>query len=182
MVGILLLLMLFIALLDCLVRKDFRHSLLFAVPIVILMGIYVWFFTSLPVRLGLKRIPFIEQAQISSILADGHTDIPYGGMLELVANEKLDEDGVVLKGSEARHVSWNDFADKDSLAVLTSYEVTFIKEVDGKFLYKAFFTTRQSHAGRTSDSIYCKVFMVRMFAPVYETNEFVVPSDGLLNK
>lgn len=179
---VLLLLMLVLALADSLVRKDLRRSRLFAVPIVLLVGMYVWFFTLLPVRWELKVMPFVERAQIKSMSAQGDTALQRGyveceGVMELVTDRRLDAGEVVLKGSKVGHVSWNDFAGADSLAVLTSYEVAFIKEVEGKFFYQASFLTRQPLAGEVGDSIYCKVFMVRMFAPVYETNEFAVQFD-----
>lgn len=173
-------LMLIIALLDCLIRKDLRHSVIFAFPIIILIGIYVWLFTLLPVQWGLKRIPFIELVQIRDISANDYTDSRYNyakhnGVIEFVADKKLDDYEVILEGSNISNLSHNDFMNNDSLAILTSYDVAFIKKVNDKFLYKALFITKQSNDRKVYDSIYCKVFIIRMFVPIYETNEIAIP-------
>lgn len=172
--------MLIIALLDCLIRKDLRHSVIFAFPIIILIGIYVWLFTLLPVQWGLKRIPFIELVQIRDISANDYTDSQYNyakhnGVIEFVADKKLDDCEVILEGSNISNLSYNDFMNNDSLAILTSYDVVFIKKVNDKFLYKALFITKQPNDRKVYDSIYCKVFIVRMFTPIYETNEIAIP-------
>lgn len=180
MIVIILLLMLIIALLDCLIRKDLRHSVIFAFPIIILIGIYVWLFTLLPVQWGLRRIPFIELVQIRDISANDYTDSQYNyakhnGVIEFVADKKFDDCEVILEGSNISNLSYNDFMNNDSLAILTSYDVAFIKKVNDKFLYKALFIKKQSNDRKVYDSIYCKVFIIRMFAPIYETNEIAIP-------
>ena len=53
--------------------------------------------------------------------------------------------------------------------------MAFIKKVNDKFLYKALFITKQSNDRKVYDSIYCKVFIIRMFVPIYETNEIAIP-------
>ena len=129
-------------------------------------------------------MPFIEQVQIRGISANDYTDSQYNhaqhnGVIEFVADKKIDDCEVILEGSNISNLSYNDFMNNDSLAVLTSYDVAFIKKVNDKFLYKALFITKQSNDRKVCDSIYCKVFMIRMFAPIYETNEFVVPYNKL---
>jgi hypothetical protein len=43
---------------------------MFAFPIIIIVGMYVWLFTLLPVQWGLKRMPFVEQVQIRGVSAN----------------------------------------------------------------------------------------------------------------
>lgn len=69
--------MLIIAFLGCLVRKDLRHSLMFAFPIIIIIGMYVWLFTLYPVQWGLKKLPFVEQTRIREISASDYSNIKY---------------------------------------------------------------------------------------------------------
>ena len=179
-----MLLMLIIAFLGCLVRKDLRHSLMFAFPIIIIVGMYVWLFTLLPVQWGLKRMPFVEQVQIRGVSANDYTDITcshpiWDGVIEFVTDKKLDDCLLVLVGSNISNFSWNDCIGDDNFAILTSYDVDFVKETNDKFLYKALFITQHPNDDIICDSIYCKVFMIRMFAPIYETNEFVIPYNKL---
>lgn len=180
MIVIVLLLMLIIAFLGCLIRKDLRHSMMFAIPIFIIIVMYVWLFTLLPIQWGLKKSPFVEQTRIREISASDYIDMKYNhpkhnGVIEFVTDKKLDDCEIILEGSYKRNLSYNDFMNNDSLAILTSYDVVFIKRVNDKFLYKALFITKQPNNNILCDSIYCKVFMIRMFAPIYETNEFVIP-------
>lgn len=175
--------MLIIAFVDCLVRKDLRHSMMFAFPIIIIIGMYIWLFTLLPVQWGLKKLPFIEQARIRETSASDYISMKYkhpkhNGVIEFVTDKKLDDCEIILEGSNKNNLSYNDFMSDDSLAILTSYDVVFIKEMNDKFLYKALFITKQSN-NILCDSIHCKVYMIRMFAPVYETNEFVIPYNRL---
>ena len=176
--------MLIIAFLGCLVRKDLRHSLMFAFPIIIIVGMYVWLFTLLPVQWGLKRMPFVEQVQIRGVSANDYTDITcshpiWDGVIEFVTDKKLDDCLLVLVGSNISNFSGNDCIGDDNFAILTSYDVDFVKETNDKFLYKALFITQHPNDDIICDSIYCKVFMIRMFAPIYETNEFVIPYNKL---
>ena len=183
MIVIVLLLMLIIAFLGCLVRKDLRHSMIFAFPIIIIIGMCLWLFTLLPVQWGLKRMPFVEQAQIRDVSANDY-DIKCNypicdGVIEFVTDKKLDDCEIILEGSYKRNLSYNDFMNNDSLAILISYDVAFVKEISDKFFYKALFITEQPNENILRDSIYCKIFMIRMFAPIYETNEFAIPYNKL---
>ena len=49
--------------------------------------------------------------------------------------------------------------------------------MNDKFFYKALFISNQPNDNILCDSIYCKIFMIRMFAPIYETNEFAIPTN-----
>ena len=176
--------MLIIAFLSCLVRKDLRHSMMFAFPIIIIIGMYIWLFTLLPVQWGLKRMPFVEQAQIRGVSANDYTNMKcnyhiYDRVIEFVTDKKFDDCLLVLAGSNIGNFSWNDCIGDDSFAILTSYDVVLVKEMNNKFLYKTLFITKQPNDNIVCDSIYCKVFMIRMFAPIYETNEFVIPYNKL---
>lgn len=181
MIVIILLLMLIIALLDCLIRKDLRHSMIFAFPIIILIGIYVWRFTLLPVQWGLKKMPFIELVQIKEVPENDCQDSTiYSGIIEFISDKTLnDYNLIVMKGSSIKNLSYNDFINNDSLSVFTSYEAEFVRKVNDKFLYKTLFITRQSNGRNINENIYCKVFLIRMFAPTYETNEIVIPYNKL---
>lgn len=181
MVVIVLLLMLIIAFFGCIVRKDFRHSLIFAFPIIIIIGMYVWLFTLYPVQWGLKKLPFVEQACIREISASDYSNInyrhlKYDGVIEFITDKELDDCQIILRGSYKRNLSYNDFITNDSLAILISYDVVFVKEMNDKFFYKALFISNQPNDNILCDSIYCKIFMIRMFAPIYETNEFAIPT------
>ena len=181
MVVIVLLLMLIIAFFGCIVRRDFRHSLIFAFPIIIIIGMYVWLFTLYPVQWGLKKLPFVEQACIREISASDYSNInyrhlKYDGVIEFITDKELDGRQNILRGSYKRNLSYNDFITNDSLAILISYDVVFVKEMNDKFFYKALFISNQPNDNILCDSIYCKIFMIRMFAPIYETNEFAIPT------
>lgn len=176
--------MLIIAFLGCLVRKDLRHSLMFAFPIIIIIGMYVWLFTLYPVQWGLKKLPFVEQTRIREISASDYSNIKYkhpkhDGVIEFITDKKLDDCEIILEGGCKRNLSYNDFMNNDSLAILISYDVVFVKEMNDKFFYKALFIMEQSNKNILCDSIYCKVFMIRMFAPICETNEFAIPYNKL---
>ena len=176
--------MLIIAFLGCLVRKDLRHSMIFAFPIIIIIGMYLWLFTLLPVQWGLKRMPFVEQTRIREISASDYSNINYrhlkhDGVIEFITDKKFDDCEIILGGSYKRNFSYNDFMTNDSLAMLISYDVVFVKEMNDKFSYKALFITKQPNKNILCDSIYCKIFMIRMFAPIYETNEFTIPYNKL---
>ena len=187
MVVIVLLLMLIIAFFGCIVRKDFRHSLIFAFPIIIIIGMYVWLFTLYPVQWGLKKLPFVEQACIREISASDYSNknyrhLKYDGVIEFITDKELDDRQNILRGSYKRNLSYNDFITNDSLAILISYDVVFVKEMNDKFFYKALFISNQPNDNILCDSIYCKIFMIRMFAPIYETNEFAIPNYQQINK
>lgn len=124
MIVIILLLMLIIALLDCLIRKDLRHSMIFAFPIIILIGIYVWLFTLLPVQWGLKKMPFIELVQIKEVPENDCQDSTiYSGIIEFISDKTLNGYNlIVMKGSSIKNLSYTDFINNDSLSVFTSYE------------------------------------------------------------
>lgn len=133
MVVIVLLLMLIIAFFGCIVRKDFRHSLIFAFPIIIIIGMYVWLFTLYPVQWGLKKLPFVEQACIREISASDYSNInyrhlKYDGVIEFITDKELDGRQNILRGSYKRNLSYNDFITNDSLAILISYDVVFVKK------------------------------------------------------
>lgn len=86
--------MLIIAFFGCIVRKDFRHSLIFAFPIIIIIGMYIWLFTSYPVQWGLKKLPFVEQACIREISASDYYLLNYGhlkydGVIEFITDKNL---------------------------------------------------------------------------------------------
>ena len=184
MIVIVLLLMLIIAFFGCLVRKDLRHSLMFAFPIIIIIGMYVWLFTLLPVQWGLKKMPFVEQVQIRGVSANDYADITcshpiWDGVIEFVTDKELDDCELVLAGSNISNFSWNDCIGDDNFTILTSYDVDFIKETNDKFSYKALFIIQHPNDNIVCDSIYCKIFMIRMFAPIYETNEFAIPYNKL---
>ena len=184
MIVIVLLLMLIIAFFGCLVRKDLRHSLMFAFPIIIIIGMYVWLFTLLPVQWGLKKMPFVEQVQIRGVSANDYADITcshpiWDGVIEFVTDKELDDCELVLAGSNISNFSWNDCIGDDNFTILTSYDVDFIKETNDKFSYKALFIIQHPNDDIVCDSIYCKIFMIRMFAPIYETNEFAIPYNKL---
>ena len=108
MIVIILLLMLIIALLDCLIRKDLRHSMIFAFPIIILIGIYVWLFTLLPVQWGLKKMPFIELVQIKEVPENDCQDSTiYSGIIEFISDKTLNGYNlIVMKGSSIKNLSW----------------------------------------------------------------------------
>lgn len=187
MVVIVLLLMLIIAFFGCIVRKDFRHSLIFAFPIIIIIGMYVWLFTLYPVQWGLKKLPFVEQACIREISASDYSNInyrhlKYDGVIEFITDKELDGRQNILRGSYKRNLSYNDFITNDSLAILISYDVVFVKKMNDKFFYKALFISNQPNDNILCDSIYCKIFMIRMFAPIYETNEFAIPTISMANR
>lgn len=157
---------------------------MFAFPIIIIIGMYVWLFTLYPVQWGLKKLPFVEQIRIREILASDYSNINYkypkhDGMIEFVTDKKFDDYEIILGGSYKRNLSYNDFMNNDSLAILISYDVVFVKEMNDNFFYKALFITKQPYNNILCDSIYCKIFMIRMFAPIYETNEFAIPYNKL---
>ncbi|WP_303186956.1 hypothetical protein [Phocaeicola coprocola] len=186
MVVILLLLMLIIAFFGCIVRKEFRQSLIFAFPIIVIIGMYVWLFTLYPVQWGLKKLPFVEQACIREISASDYSNIKYrhlkyDGVIEFITDKKLDDRQNIVRGSYKRNLSYNDFITNDSLAILISYDVVFVKEMNDKFFYKALFISNKPNNNILCDSIYCKIFMIRMFAPIYETNEFAIQYNKLSN-
>ena len=177
MVVIVLLLMLIIAFFGCIVRKDFRHSLIFAFPIIIIIGMYVWLFTLYPVQWGLKKLPFVEQACIREISASDYSNInyrhlKYDGVIEFITDKELDGRQNILRGSYKRNLSYNDFITNDSLAILISYDVVFVKEMNDKFFYKALFISNQPNDNILCDSIYCKIFMIRRNERVCNTNYF----------
>ena len=136
MIVIVLLLMLIIAFLGCLVRKDLRHSMIFAFPIIIIIGMCLWLFTLLPVQWGLKRMPFVEQAQIRDVSANDY-DIKCNypicdGVIEFVTDKKLDDCEIILEGSYKRNLSYNDFMNNDSLVMLGEKLTYNIKTDDAK--------------------------------------------------
>ena len=50
---------------------------MFAFPIIIIIGMYVWLFTLYPVQWGLKKLPFVEQTRIREISASDYSNIKY---------------------------------------------------------------------------------------------------------
>lgn len=97
-------------------------------------------------------------------------------MIEFITDKEVDGRQNILRGSYKRNLSYNDFITNDSLAILISYDVVFVKKMNDKFFYKALFISNQPNDNILCDSIYCKIFMIRMFAPIYETNEFAIPT------
>lgn len=123
-------------------------------------------------------MPFIELVQIREVSENGYQDSTiYSGIIEFMSDKTLNNYNlIVMKGSSIKNLSYNDFINNDSLNVFTSYDAEFVRKVNDRFLYKTLFVTRQTNGRNVNDNIYCKVFLIRMFAPTYETNEIVIPT------
>lgn len=120
-------------------------------------------------------MPKIALSQIREASSNERFGSYCDGAIEFISDKELDTYIVILMGSTISNLSYNDFMNNDSLAVLDSYDVTLVKKVNDKYLYKALFTIKQPDDKKISGNIYCKVFLVQMLAPVYETNEIIIP-------
>ena len=77
-------------------------------------------------------MPFVEQNDY-----DIKCNYPIcDGVIEFVTDKKLDDCEIILEGSYKRNLSYNDFMNNDSLAILISYDVAFVKEINDKFFIK----------------------------------------------
>ena len=125
-------------------------------------------------------MPFIELVQIREVSENDYQDSTiYSGIIEFMSDKTLNNYLIVMKGSSIKNLSYNDFINNDSLNVFTTYDAEFVRKVNDRFLYKTLFFTRQTNVRNVNDNIYCKVFLIRMFAPTYETNEVVIPYNKL---
>lgn len=174
-----LILILFLFWIGCLINRRYKPLLVLTIPIVVLIGMYVWYCTLLPVQWGLKKMPEIALVQIREASANERSDSYYDGAIEFISDKELDGYIVILMGSPISNLSYNDFMNNDSLAVLDSHDVTLVKKVNDKYLYKALFTIKQPNDKKISGTIYCKVFLVQMLTPIYETNKIVIPYNKL---
>lgn len=91
--------------------------------------------------MGIKKLPFVEQACIREISASDYSNknyrhLKYDGVIEFITDKELDDRQNILRGSYKRNLSYNDFITNDSLAILISYDVVFVKEMNDKFFIK----------------------------------------------
>lgn len=170
-----LILTLFLFWIGCLIYRRYKPLLVLTIPIVVLIGMYVWCYTLLPIQLGLKKTPKIALLQVREMSENERFDSRCDSAIEFISDKELDAYIVILVGSPIRNLSYNDFMNNDSLTILDSYDVTLVKKVNDKYLYKALFTIKQPDDKKISGNIYCKLFLVQMLAPVYETNEIIIP-------
>ena len=67
--GILLLLVAnILIMIGCLIKRKFKASLLLSIPVIIFILVVTWFFTPVPVSLGIVKLPVIEFVKVRNII------------------------------------------------------------------------------------------------------------------
>ena len=174
--GILLLLVAnILIMIGCLMKRKFKASLLLSIPVIIFILVVTWFFTPVPVSLGIVKLPVIEFVKVRNIIENDslYVDVEHeSGVIELLADKRLEKavNGGLLRlvGMDRPDFSYeNTYEDTSSKdIILCSENTSFVREENGKYL-------------SMEGNICCKLFFVQMFSPIYATNGITVPCDSL---
>mgnify|MGYP005931132605 CR=1 FL=1 len=188
--GILLLLVAdILIMIGCLIKRKFKASLLLSIPVIVFALVVMWFFTSAPVSLGIIKLPVIEFIKVRNICPNDslYFDVEYeSGVIELLSDKRLED----VNGGFFLFVGMNrpDFSYEDTYEdasskdiILKSTDTFFVKEQNGKFLYMVAFhhEDQTPELQRIKKNIYCKMFFVQMFQPIFVSNEITISYDSL---
>lgn len=189
--GILLLLVAdILIMIGCLIKRKFKASLLLSIPVIIFTLVVMWFFTPVPVHLGIVKLPVIEFVKVRNIIENDslYVDVEHESIvIELLADKRLEKavNGGILRlvGMDRADFSYKntyeDASTKD--IILCSENISFVREENGKYLYLVAFHPEvpTSELESMEGKICCKMLFVRMFSPIYTTNGITVPCDSL---
>lgn len=184
---IIILLLIFVAVLAItkyIIKKKYGISLMLMVTIIICLITYLYFFTLLPMQLGIIETPSIEIVRIGKIKEFKTMKTKYledDAAVLISSDKKIDEDAIVFSAMQQPDFKYDDIYSKKGTnndLILRSYCSYFFKKYDDKYLYIVPFSVSGSVI--TDNDFYCKVFLVRMFRPVYQINETKMPLDSLL--
>lgn len=173
-----------LAITKCIIERKYKISLILMIPIAICLIIYLCFFTLLPMRLGIIKTPNIEIIKIGRINDFENWDAKYleGDAAALISSDKkLDEYLIVFSAMQQSDFKYNDIYSEEGTnenIIIKSYGSHFFKKCNDKYLYVVPFIISGSNL--TDGDFYCKVFLVRMFRPVYQIKKTIIPLDSLL--
>lgn len=187
---------------EALVKRRYKKFLLMTLsPIVLLALAIVWFLTTIPYDIGIKRTPVLEFIKIRKAVGTETStcfyDLPNSDlptyMIECASDMRLETWRTGFLYLFCSH-KLSDFSYGDIVESLDeeldSREVMFIKEENGKFIYHVLFQLQtnpddygKSKTIRMSDikqDLHAKIFCIYGFpSPIVGTSEMIVPLDSL---
>lgn len=124
--GILLLLVAnILIMIGCLIKRKFKASLLLSIPVIIFILVVTWFFTPVPVSLGIVKLPVIEFVKVRNIIENDslYVDVEHeSGVIELLADKRLEK---AVNGGLLRLVGM----DRPDFSYENTYEDTSSKDI-----------------------------------------------------
>ncbi|MDN0066697.1 hypothetical protein [Bacteroides gallinaceum] len=158
-----------------------KKRTLILIFILINSTIYLYFFTLFPVYLGIKNEQ-IEIVKIDKIDNFKYVNIKYfigDGAVIFKSKNNIDDYDIVFVAANVSDFRYEDILEMENKGniIIKSNGCYSIKKVDNNHLYIApFFINNITNA---EEYVYCKVFLIRMFSPIYQTNEIKLSIDRL---
>lgn len=183
---IVILLLLFVnilAIIKSIIEKRYKTLLILMIPMIICLITYLYIFTLVPVKIGIKKVPNIEIVKIGRIDEFRHFNIKYlhgDGAMIISSNKNLDEYIIILFAMRHSSFEYEDLhigKKKNENIILESNCSYFLKKCNNKYLYIIPFSVSDSIV--KNDDIYCKIFLIRMLRPTYQTKEIRMSFDSL---
>lgn len=166
-----------------------RKYLLSMILTTISVLVFLWFFTSVPIRIGLIKLPIIELVKIRATTDDDYPDhrvYEKGGVIEFISNKNLEEFDIRTKyllrliGTGKPDLSYQDiYKDEEFVTTIESNSIFLKEKINDRYVYEAVFDI-EIPTSEMTDTIYCKVFLVQMLTTIFGTNEICIPRDSLL--
>lgn len=177
-ITILNLLILFLVVCATTLRKK---RILILILILINSAVYLYFFTLLPVYLGIKNEK-IEIVKIDKIDNFKHVNIKYfigDGAVIFKSKNNIDDYHIVFVAANVSVFKYEDILEMENNGniIIKSNGCYPIKKNDDNHLYIAPFFI--SNIANAEEYVYCKVFLIKMFSPIYQTNEIKLSIDRL---
>ena len=170
-----------LAIIKSMMKKRYKISLILITPLIICLITYLYIFTLVPVKIGITKIPNIEIVKIGSINEFKHLNIKYldgDGAMIISSNKNLDEYVIILFAMRYSGFKYEDIhVEKNDNTILESNCSYFLEKCNDKYLYIIPFSISDSIV--TDKNIYCKIFLVRMLRPTYQTEEMKISFDSL---
>ncbi|RRD56691.1 MULTISPECIES: hypothetical protein [Bacteroidales] len=160
--------------------------------VVIAAALYIWYFTLVPDRMGWVDTLDIDFVALRRPVQSDYSDImtyEKDGVIEFFSPKKLEDSRqgrLRLIGTNRSDVTYQaiyaDKKDEKPIVLIESNSVHLSRLTDSGYVYMAVFDFQRPKAEikELGSDIYCKVFFIRMFSPIHETNEMVIPYNHIV--
>lgn len=186
MVGVILLFtMVVIGVIVCLVRRDYKTASALLIVVVCSVTAFIWYFTSLPYDIHLKKTPTIQFIKVRDATvkeASQHslydTDFPLY-IVEILADMRLEDSGRHLcrmyYSPTKSDFNYTDVTSSNSMLIFVSDEIKFIRETDSGYIYHATFQMlassldlthhKEIHIDDINIDLSSRIFLIGMLQP-----------------
>ncbi|KAA5314109.1 MULTISPECIES: hypothetical protein [Bacteroidaceae] len=157
-----------------------KKRILILILILINSVVYLYFFTLLPVYLGIKNEK-IEIVKIDKIDNFKHVNIKYfigDGAVIFKSKNNIDDYHIVFVAANVSDFKYEDILEMENNGniIIKSNGCYSIKNGNNYLYIAPFFI---DNIANTKKYVYCKVFLIRMFSPIYQTNEIKLSIERL---